>query len=148
MFASGNSDYWKKFESKDSYFSGKFCSYLYFLNWVILYIINSYKSFFTWTSKAGLKDPLKRREPYGESKLANICHMHELAKLNPEIGCFSLHPGVVRQELKFYNKFLILNFKSSFKDFFNLFKDRVAKKMENCSTNSIQSLELIYDFSL
>ena len=49
--------------------------------------------------KEKLLDPAGSFVPYGESKLANICHMQKLAKLKPNIGCFSLHPGVVKTEL-------------------------------------------------
>ena len=49
--------------------------------------------------QAKLKDPAVSFVPYGESKLANICHMMELAELKPNIGCFSLHPGLVKTEL-------------------------------------------------
>ena len=50
-------------------------------------------------SKLKMNDPLATWEPYGESKLANICHIEELARLKPKIGFFSLHPGVVQTEL-------------------------------------------------
>jgi len=36
---------------------------------------------------------------YGESKLANILHMQQLAKMQSEIRCFSLHPGPCRTSM-------------------------------------------------
>ena len=38
--------------------------------------------------KEKLLDPAGSFVPYGESKLANICHMQKLAKLKPNIGFF------------------------------------------------------------
>ena len=36
---------------------------------------------------------------YGESKMANILHMFELARKKPEILCLSVHPGGVRTNI-------------------------------------------------
>jgi len=99
-YGNGKQLYWRKFESEEEYEQEMFSSLMNtYLNYDL--IVRRYFSISIFGNRRqnNLADPLTTWEPYGESKLANVCHMHHLAKLKPNIGCFSLHPGVVQTEL-------------------------------------------------